>query len=56
LVGLPGMPSGSNIKKIGWLTLPKAFIGLKGQFQALANLTSSTSCSRATVPKASVLQ
>jgi hypothetical protein len=39
---LPGMPCDSIIKRIGWLTLPKAIIGLKGQFQALANPTNST--------------
>jgi hypothetical protein len=39
LVSAGGLPSGSNIKWIGWLTLPKALIGPKGQFKALANPT-----------------
>jgi hypothetical protein len=42
MVSAEGIPSGSDIKGIGWLTLPKAFIGLIRQFQALANPTNST--------------
>jgi hypothetical protein len=39
LVSAEGLSSANVFKRIGWLTVPKAFIGFIRQIQALANPT-----------------